>query len=172
MVFRLPTVRLPAASSIVAPRLECFLAADVNSSPTPLAGSVTSLGFDVPVAGFSAPDQCVQSCIFETSEIADTLANGGLFDLTIGSGLSADQFIFEGSQMFGGTTAAPTFAMGNYSLSGWTYSDPSNFDAKSPSGAFATVVPAPEPSSLGLFAVAASLAALAAFRRKFTNSVR
>jgi hypothetical protein len=160
------------ASPIVAPNGIFALSFGVDSNPTPLAGSVSSLGFDVPLLAFSYTLNGVLVAPLALSEIHfDTLANGGLFDLTIGSGLNAAQFIFQGVQMFGGALGAPTFSVGKFSLASWTFSDPKNFDVQSPSGAFVTLAPAPEPSSLGLFAIAA-LSALAAVRWKFNNSVR
>ena len=160
------------ASSIVTPNGAFSLSFDVDSNPTPLAGTVTTLGFDAPVLSFYYTLNGVRLPSLNPAEIHfDTLANGGLFDLTFGSGLSATQFVFEGPQIFGGTTAAPTFASNKFTLANWTVSDPQNYDSQSPASAFVTVAPAPEPSSVALFALA-TLATFALFRRKLTRIVR
>jgi hypothetical protein len=71
-----------------------------------------------------------------------------LFDVTIGNGLNASEFDFQGDQLFAGTTSAPTLANGTFALTGWTYSDPSNFDVQTPASASVSVTATPEPSSI------------------------
>lgn len=76
-----------------------------------------SLGFDVPVSGFlySVYGSTVAAV---PSEIRfNTLANGGLFDVTNGSGLNAAEFSFEGAQAFSGSTSVPTFSAATCSIS-------------------------------------------------------
>jgi hypothetical protein len=101
------------------------------------------------------------------SEITfSTLANGGLFTVTYGSGLSAQQFSFQGAQIFGGTTSAPTFTTGSYAMSGFTYSDPANYDIESPASAVVSVTPTPEPASLCLMLTAlAGVSAVSFFKK-------
>jgi len=160
------------ASSIVTPNAAFSVSFDVDSNPTPLAGTVSTLGFDAPVLSFYYSLNGVRVPSLNPSEIHfDTLANGGLFDLTFGAGISATQFVFEGPQIFGGSTAAPTFTSGKFTLANWTVSDPQNYDSQSPAAALVTVAAAPEPSSLALFAVAA-FASFALLRRKLTRIAR
>lgn len=138
------------AGQLVAPNGLFRLMFAVDSSQTPLSGTVTTTGFDVPVAAFSYSLNG-SSINAAPSEIRfNTLANGGLFDVTFGSGLSAAQFSFQGAQIFSGTTAAPTFAIGSYALTSWTYSDAANFDTRTPTGAASSVSAVPEPSSIFL----------------------
>jgi hypothetical protein len=122
----------------------------VDDHPTPLGGSVSSLGFDVPVSSFTY--MLNGSAVAATpSEIRfSTSANGGLFDVIFGSGLATSEFVFSGAQAFFGTTAAPVFSTGQYAISSWTFSDPVNYDVASPIGAAISITPAPEPSSISL----------------------
>lgn len=80
----------------------------------------------------------------------NTAANGGLFDVTFGSGLTASEFVFSGAQAFSGTTAAPVFSAGQYAISNWTFSDPANYDSVAPLSSTISITTVPEPSS-GLF---------------------
>jgi hypothetical protein len=136
---------------------------DVVTNPTPLSGSVTSLGFDVPVLAFSYVLNSVPVNIMPGEIRFNTLANGGLFDITFGSGLKSSEFDFEGAQAFTGSTSAPVFSTGSFSVTSWTYSDHAgNFDSRSPASLSVSVVAdAPEPVSVvlisgGLFALLAT----------------
>jgi hypothetical protein len=120
----------------------------VDSNPAPLAGSVSSLGFDVPVKDFSYSLNNATVNVAPNEITFYTLADGGLFSVAIGSGLSGLDFLFEGGQVFTGTTASPVFAPGNFAITQWTFSDPSNFDSQTPLAALASVTPTPEPSSV------------------------
>jgi hypothetical protein len=75
----------------------------------------------------------------------NTSANGGLFDVIFGSGLTATEFSFEGPQAFSGSTAAPVFSSGPLSISSWTYSDPRNFGSQTPASLGVSLSPTPEP---------------------------
>jgi hypothetical protein len=136
------------ANSLVAPNGTFALTFAVDDNPTPTSGSVTSLGFDLPVSAFSYKLNGSNVAAIPTEVRFNTGANGGLFDVIFGSGLSASEFDFEGDQLFGGTTSAPTFSNGTFALTDWTYSDPSNFDVQTPSSATVSVTATPEPSSI------------------------
>jgi hypothetical protein len=133
------------ADSLVAPNGLFSLAFSVDSNPTPLEAD--SLGFDVPVNYFAYDLNGVPVSVTPSEIRFDTLANGGLFDVTIGSGLTEDEFEFEGDQAFSGTTAVPVFATGQYDISELIYSDPDNFDFPATS-ATASIGPTPEPSTI------------------------
>ena len=120
----------------------------VDSNPMPLAGSVTTLGFDVPVTAFSYTLNGAAVMVAPSEIRFNTAANGGLFDVTFGSGLSASMFSFAGAQAFTGSVAVPVFSPGTYRLTNWIYSDSQNFDSQSPIGAAALITPTPEPSTL------------------------
>ena len=149
-----------AADSLVTPNGIFFLSFAVSNTQAPLPGTVTSLGFDVPVAGFLYTLNNVAVNIAPSEIRFNTLANGGLFDVTIGTGLSSTEFDFEGVQAFSGTTAAPVFTTGTYTISDWNYSDPSNFDIETVGTV--SVVPTPEPSTILL--VSCGLVALAGLK--------
>jgi len=149
------------ADALVTPNGLFSLSFPVDSNPTPVTGTVTSLGFDVPVENFTYSVNNTPVAVTPSEIRFNTFANGGLFDVTIGSGLTAAEFDFQGDQAFSGTTAAPVFAAGNYAISGWTYSDPVNYD--SPTPVSGTVAVTPEPSTTLL--VSCCLAAL--IGRKF-----
>jgi hypothetical protein len=119
----------------------------VDSNPTPAPLSVTTDSFDVPVADFSYELNNVPVSVVPSEITFFTLGDGGLFSVTFGSGFTADEFGFQGDQVFGGTTAAPTFAVGQFNVSGVTYSDPANFDFPAAIGSV-SVSPSPEPSTL------------------------
>lgn len=158
------------ASSFVAPNGVFTIEFGVDSNPTPIAGSVTSLGFDIPSAGFYYALNGVQVNPVPVTEIRfNTLANGGLFDVTIGSGLAATEFDFQGVQLFTGMPAAPAIALGKYDISSWTVSDPNNFDTQTPASSLVAVT-TPEPSSLLLFTVAA-IFTIVVFRRTLAHFV-
>ena len=118
-----------------------------NLSNTPLSGTVTSLGFDLPPIKFYYLLNDVPVNVTPTEIRFNTLANGGLFSVIFGTGFTAQEFDFEGDQAFSGTTAAPVFSSGAYALSSWTYSDPSNYDSQTPTNANAVIAPVPEPSA-------------------------
>jgi hypothetical protein len=118
----------------------------VNSNPTPLNGS--SLGFDVPVIQFSYTLNGAPVNVTPSEIRFNTLANGGLFDVTFGSGLNAAEFDFQGSQLFSGTTTSPTFSANSFAVSSWTFSDPANFDLETPTSLSVQATPTPEPSSV------------------------
>ena len=145
------------AGPLVAPDGVFSLRFAVDSEPTPLVGSVTATSFDVPVEDFSYELNNVPLTVVPSEITFFTLADGGMFGVTIGSGFTADEFSFEGDQLFGGTTAVPLFAAGEYNITGVTYSDPANFDSLAAIGNV-SVTPAPEPSTLLL--ISCGLAAL------------
>ncbi len=134
------------ASQLVAPNAKFLLTFVVDTNPTPLPGSVTSLGFDVPVQAFSYALNGSSVSALPSEIRFNTLANGGLFDVTFGSGFNAPEFSFQGAQAFSGLTSSPAFSSGTYSLSGWTYSDASNYDSQT-AGAV-SLAPTPEPRSV------------------------
>jgi hypothetical protein len=135
-------------SPLVTPNGVFSLSFAVDSNPAPLSGSVSSLGFDVPVEDFSYSLNHAAVNVTPSEITFYTLADGGLFSVAIGSGLSGLDFMFEGSQVFTGTTASPVFAPGKFAITQWALSDPGNFDSQTPLAAFANVTPAPEPSSM------------------------
>jgi hypothetical protein len=138
----------------------------VDDNPTPTSGSVTSLGFDLPVTGFSYELNGSNVSVTPSEVRFNSGANGGLFDVTFGTGLSSSELSFEGDQLFGGTTSAPTFANGTFMLTDWTYSDPSNFDVQTPTSATVSVTATPEPSSILLVLSGFATALFGAVGRK------
>src|SRR4051794_4962605 len=66
----------------------------VDSSPTPLSGSVTTIGFSVPGSDFSYMLNGASVAAIPSEIRFNTLANGGLYDIRFGSGLTAPQFSF------------------------------------------------------------------------------
>jgi hypothetical protein len=135
------------ADPLVAPNGIFSLTFAVDSDPTPVALSVTADSFDVPVEGFSYELNGVAVSVIPSEITFFTLADGGLFGVTIGSGFTAEEFNFQGDQAFSGTTAAPVFAVGHSNIAGVTYSDPSNFDFPASIGKV-SISPAPEPSTV------------------------
>jgi hypothetical protein len=133
----------------------------VDTSPTPLADSVTLDSFDVPVEDFSYELNNSPVSVTPSEITFFTLADGGLFQVNIGSGFTGEAFDFEGDQAFSGTTTAPVFTIGQFAISTWTYTDPVNFDLETP--ASGSVFIAPEPSTLLL--ISSGLVALVG--RKF-----
>ena len=158
------------ANTLVAPNGTFALTFAVDNNPTPTSGSVTSLSFDLPASAFSYSLNGNTVPVTPSEIRFNTGANGGLFDVTFGSGLSASEFDFEGEQLFGGTTSAPTFANGTFALTNWTYSDPSNFDVQSPAAATVSVTATPEPSSILLMLSGLATAFVGAAARKFRNA--
>jgi hypothetical protein len=154
------------ANSLVAPNGTFSLSFAVDNNPAPTSGSVSSLGFDLPELAFSYELNGNNVPVTPSEIRFNTSANGGLFDITIGSGLNASEFDFQGDQLFGGTTSAPTFANGTFALTGFTYSDPSNFDAQTPASASVSVTATPEPSSILLTLSGLAAAFIGVARRK------
>ena len=139
------------AGALVSPNSPFTFRFTVDSNPTPTAGSVTTLGFDVPANAFSYTLNGASVNASPTEVRFNTLSNGGLFDLTFGSGLSAATFSFQGPQAFSGSTASPALLLGTYDVTSFTYSDPNNYDSQTPSRLTASVTSTPEPSSVFLF---------------------
>jgi hypothetical protein len=149
------------AGPLVTPDGIFSLSFAVDSNPTPVANSVTVNSFDVPVEGFSYELNNVPVSVVPSEITFDTLGDGGLFSVVIGSGFTGEEFIFQGDQAFSGTTAAPVFATGQYNVTGVTYEDQANFDSPAAIGD-AAISPAPEPSTLLL--ISCGLAAVAGRR--------
>ena len=137
-----------ADSPLVAPNGLFSLSFVTTNNPTRMARSVSSVGFDIPVDDFLYTLNGTSQSVTPGEITFNTLANGGLFNVTIGSGLTAEEFDFEGAQAFSGTTSAPVFATGTFAISSWTYSDPANFDVVTPASAAVSINPSPEPSTL------------------------
>jgi PEP-CTERM motif len=154
------------ANSLVAPNGTFSLSFAVDNNPVPTSGSVTSLGFDLPGLAFSYELNGNNVPVTPSEIRFNTGANGGLFDVTVGSGLNASEFDFQGDQLFGGTTSAPTFANGTFALTGFTYSDPSNFDVQTPTSASVSVTATPEPSSILLILSGLAATFIGVARRK------
>ena len=154
------------AGPLVGPGEPFTMSFDVESPTTPLGGTVTSLSFDVPIEDFTYTLDGTPLSVTPSEITFDTLANGGLFNVTFGTGLSAEEFSFEGDQAFSGTTSAPTFSAGSYNVSSWTYSDPNNFDIETPTALDAKFTQVPEPSSLVVI-LGGFLALIAVRSRKF-----
>jgi hypothetical protein len=153
---------------LVSPNGKFSLSFTVDSAPTPVPGSVSTLGFDVPVYGFYYSLKGTGVAANPSEVRFNTSANGGLFDVTFGSGLAASEFVFSGAQAFSGTTTAPVFSTGQYAISNWTFSDPANYDSVAPLNSAVSITPVPEPSS-GLFLVCGSaLIAIGLHRRSRT----
>ncbi len=150
-----------AADSVVAPNGIFSLRFAVDANPTPVPLSVTATSFDVPVEDFSYELNNVPVSVVPSEITFFTSADGGLFGVTIGSGFTADEFSFQGDQLFSGTPAVPTFAAGQHSITGVTYSDPTNFDSAAAIGnvSVSAASATPEPSTLLL--ISCGLAAVA-----------
>ncbi len=149
------------AGPLVSPNGVFSLSFYLDSNPVPITGTVTTLGFDPPVSDFHLLLNGIDTPASPSEIRFDTLANGGLFDVTFGSGLTASEFSFSGVQAFSGSTSAPVIAPGQYALSSWTFSNPSNYDFQTPLGASVSVTPAPEPTSLAT--ILGGLAGLGSF---------
>ena len=155
---------LDVADSFVSPNGHFSLAFTFDTVFAPSA--VTSVGFDIPLANVTYTLNGTTSTLTPSEIRFNTAANGGLLDITFGSGLTAAEFDFQGAQAFTGTTAAPVFAPGSFSISSWTFSDPRNFDFQTPSSQAATIALTPEPLSAGSVLAGLALAAAAGLRRK------
>jgi hypothetical protein len=158
------------AGPLVGPNEVFSLTFVVDSNPTPVAGTVTALGFDPSFSDLHYTLNGVETPASASEIRFNTLANGGLFDIIFGSGLNASDFSFSGAQAFSGSTSVPMITPGQYGLSSGTFSDPNNYDMQSPIGASAAVTLTPEPSSLAT--VLGGLAALIYLsRRRRTQGV-
>jgi hypothetical protein len=127
----------------------------VPSSPTITASNSTTVSFDVPVVDFNYTLNGTPVSLPEPTEVTFyTAADGGGFEVAFPDA----EFVFGGSQIFSGTTAAPTFSAAAFSSQTFLFLDTDNADSNS---ATVTVTPTPEPSSIlllicggiGLFAV-------------------
>jgi hypothetical protein len=132
-------------NTLVAPGGTFSFSFDVPSTGGAVTSTVTSAGFDVTFSNFSYKLNGATVSATPSDINFDTLGNGGGFELDFGVGLTAQNFSISGAQMFTGTTAAPVFAIGSYSVSGVTYSDPSNYDLVP--AANVSITAAPEPST-------------------------
>jgi hypothetical protein len=118
----------------------------IPTNPTPLAGSVSSLGFDIAPGGVYYTLNGAPVSLTSSEVSFYTLADGGGVNVTFGTGLTAESFSFQGAQLFTGTTAAPVFSVGAFSVASFLYSDASNFDTTATTSGV-TLSPAPEPST-------------------------
>jgi DNA-binding beta-propeller fold protein YncE len=143
----------------------------LDTNPNPMAGSVTSVGFDVPFSFFSYTLNGSPVSAAPSEIRFNTATNGGLFDIFFGTGINAPELSFQGMQAFSGTTAAPTISLGNYSISSWTYSDGSNYDAQTPANQAVSISPVPEPSSTLLFVCGFIALGAVTFRRSGKNEM-
>jgi hypothetical protein len=144
------------AGTLVAPGGAFVFNFEVDSTSTS-PSMVDSLGFDVAISDFSYTLNGVAVDVEPTEIRFNTLANGGLFDVTFGSLAGAPEFDLQGDQAFGGSTNAPTFAPETYSVSSVVYSDDFNYDTT----LSANVTSTPEPSTfLPLFGGLLALVAL------------
>lgn len=155
-------------SAIVAPSGLFSFRFTVDSNSIPVTNTVTPLGFDLSALSFTYTLNGASVNAVPSEVRFNTLANGGLFDVTIGSGLNASIFSFQGPQAFSGTTAAPTLNIANYSVTSFTFSDPTNFDAQA-TNLSASVTATPEPSS-ALLLLCGSVAFLAVPARRFLQA--
>ncbi len=153
------------AGSLVSPNGNFSFSFVIDSNPTPLAGTVSALGFDVPTSNFQYALNGVEVNATPSEIRFNTTANGGLFDVIFGSGLAASEFSFSGVQAFSGATTSPIFAAGQYAVSSWTFSNPSNYDLETPTGSAVSVAPIPEPSSIWLMICGTAGLGLLAFRK-------
>jgi hypothetical protein len=133
-------------NTLVAPGGTFSISFDVPSTGGAVSSTVTSAGFDVAFSNFSYKLNGATVNATPSDINFDTLGNGGGFEVDFGLGLTAQNFSITGAQMFTGTTAAPVFAIGSYSVSGVTYSDPGNFDLV-PTATNVSITAAPEPST-------------------------
>ena len=130
--------------SLVQPNATFVLAFTLSN--VPLSGTVTGLGFDLPPINLHYLLNNMPITVTATEIRFSTLANGGLFSVTFGTGLNAQKFDFQGAQAFSGTTLVPVFSSGAYALSSWTYSDPNNYDSQTPTSSSAVIAAVPEPT--------------------------
>jgi hypothetical protein len=115
----------------------------VPSSPTTNGMNSTTVSFDVPVSNFSYALNRIPVSVPQPTEITFyTAADGGGFAVDFGP---STEFLFSSSQIFAGTTAAPTFSPGMFSGQSFLFLDSNNVDSNS---ATVTVAPTPEPASI------------------------
>ena len=115
----------------------------VPSNPVIPPSGFTTLSFDVPVAGFTYElDGIVDPVSLPTEITFYTAADGGGFAVDFGP---ITEFLFSSSQIFSGTTAAPTFSPGTFDNQSFLFLDSNNVDINP---ATVTVTPTPEPSSI------------------------
>jgi hypothetical protein len=150
--------------TLVAPGGTFSFSFDVPSTGGAVTSTVTSDGFDVAFTNFSYKLNGATVNLTPSDINFDTLGNGGGFDVTFGLGLTAPSFTIFGAQMFTGTTAAPVFAIGSYSVSNVIYSDSVNYDFV-PTSSNVSIAAAPEPSTI-LFASLGMLALIGVSIRK------
>ncbi len=101
------------AGPLVSPGGVFSLTFAIDGNPTPIAGTVTTLGFDAPILDFHYTLNTIDQPVLPSEIRFNTLSNGGLFDVTFGSGLSASELSFTGVQAFSGSTFSPAFAPAN-----------------------------------------------------------
>lgn len=156
------------ASTLWAPNATWSLSFDVNSSPA--VTNTTTLGFDVPVSQFTYKLNGATVSDAPTNITFSTAGNGGLFTLYFGSesgyvnGMPIPEFSFEGAQVFGGSTASPTFSAGTFATTSLLYTDAVNLDMGASTSAV-TLTPTPEPSSALLLVLPFFALALPRVRR-------
>lgn len=115
----------------------------VPTSPITNGTNSTTLSFDVPVGLFTYKLDGIVDPVPPPTEITFyTAADGGGFEVDFGPDT---EFLFSSSQIFSGTTAAPTFSPGTFDDQSFLFLDDNNVDSNS---ATVTVTPTPEPSSI------------------------
>jgi hypothetical protein len=115
----------------------------VPSSPSINGSNSTTVSFDVPVFGFTYTLNQTPVSVPEPTEVTFyTTADNGGFAVDFGP---STEFLFSGSQIFPGTTAAPTFSPGMFSGQTFLFLDSNNVDSNSST---VTVAPTPEPASI------------------------
>src|SRR5215471_18026179 len=70
-----------SAGPLVAPNGAFNIQFKVDNNPTPLNGSVTALGFDIPLLGFTYTLNGILLNVTPSEIRFNTLGNGGLFDV-------------------------------------------------------------------------------------------
>lgn len=130
------------ADSFVTPGDTFSLQFVVPSSPAITAANSTALSFDVPVVDFTYTLNGKSVAVPQPTEITFyTAADGGGFEVAFGP---SAEFLFSSSQIFAGTTAAPTFSVGTLGNQSFLFLDNNNVDGNS---ATAALTLTPEPSS-------------------------
>lgn len=136
----------------------------VPSNPVIPPSGFTSVSFDVPVAGFTYRLNGVTDSVPQPTELTFyTAADGGGFQVDFGP---STEFLFSGSQMFSGTTAAPIFSVGSFPAQSFLFLDNNNVDTNS---ATVALTSAPEPSSI-LLLLCGAIGLLALGARKSAGS--
>jgi hypothetical protein len=144
------------ADSFITPGDTFKLSFVVNSSPVISASNSTTLSFDLPVIDFSYYlNGVLVPNAAQPSEITFyTAADGGGFEVAFGQ---SAEFLINSSQIFSGTTTAPSFSAGIFSNQSFLFLDNNNVDTNAAS---VSVTPTPEPSSILLLLCGASLVAV------------